>query len=161
MRYAAIAVDYGGTITCPDAPVDPELRQRRVDPRAATALHILHSCGHRLVLVSNNRPDQDRGRALQLAGLQDVFATLVLSQELGVGKPHPAFYRAALDACDVPAEQVLWVGNNVVNDVLGPLAHNVGAAVLIGRPPKGAVLPERVTALDHVAGLPRLLAVSH
>ncbi|MGI5292735.1 HAD family hydrolase [Nonomuraea polychroma] len=153
MRYSAVAVDYGGTISEPD--VDPRLGQKPVAADAVDALVALHDLRLRLVLVSNNEPHEDRLLALRQAGVDQLFADLVLSQT-GIGKPHPAFYRRAITACGVPAAQVLWVGNNLRNDVVGPLRHGVGAAALVGRPRPGEVLPRGALVIGHVGELPDL-----
>lgn len=157
MRFSTLAIGYGGTISDPHASAHPLIAQRPVDPRAATTLRELHMEGLRLLLASNARADQDRALALRLAGIEGLFTALVLSHQIGVGKPHAAFYHAVLIACRVPAGQVLWVGSNITNDVIGPLQHGFGAAVLISRPYAATTPPPNLLAMSHIADLPNLL----
>jgi putative hydrolase of the HAD superfamily len=52
-----------------------------------------------------------------LAGLVDVAA---FSSEMGVRKPHPRIYRHVLDGLGVEASRALFVGDRVLEDVVGP-----------------------------------------
>ncbi|MGV9386156.1 HAD family hydrolase [Nonomuraea sp. NPDC003707] len=157
MRPQAVVTDYGDTLTDPHADPDPRRGQRPVAPDAVIALRALHDLELRLVLASNNRQDQPRRLALREAGVEDLFAAVVLSDEIGIGKPHAEFYRRVITACDVPAGQALWVGNNLDHDVRGPLKMGFGRAVLIGAPPPGTVLPPHSLSIEHIAELPGLI----
>jgi putative hydrolase of the HAD superfamily len=53
--------------------------------------------------AENTRPLLDR------LGLSDLVDALVLSCEVGVAKPAPAIFRAALERLDVSAEDALFV----------------------------------------------------
>src|SRR5690606_2858685 len=114
----------------PGDPPDPKLGQRPVTPAAAKALRELHELGFRLVLASNTLPGQSRWAALKQAGVEDLFAAVVESQGIGVAKPDPEFYRFLVAACGVPADAWM-VGDNLSNDVVGPLRYGFGGAVLI------------------------------
>jgi phospholysine phosphohistidine inorganic pyrophosphate phosphatase len=74
-----------------------------------------------------------------------------------LGKPDPSFYAAAVEALDVPPEDVVMVGDDVVTDVGG--AQAAGLAGVLVRTGKyspadldGDVSPDAV--LDSVADLP-------
>lgn len=62
-----------------------------------------------------------------LAGLQD---SLVISSEVGHRKPHPAFYRVVCESAGLIPSQVLFVGDDLENDVLGPGRAGLRAALL-------------------------------
>jgi phospholysine phosphohistidine inorganic pyrophosphate phosphatase len=75
-----------------------------------------------------------------------------------VGKPDPAFYRAAVDALQVPADRVVMIGDDIRTDIEG--AQRAGLAGVLVRTGKyspadltGGVSPDAV--LDSVADLPR------
>jgi HAD superfamily hydrolase (TIGR01458 family) len=75
-----------------------------------------------------------------------------------VGKPDPAFYRAAVEALKVPANGVVMVGDDIHTDVEG--AQRAGLTGVLVRTGKyspsdlsGGVRPDAV--LDSVADLPR------
>lgn len=88
-----------------------------VDPDADAVLADLGR-DHRLALVTNGAPDVQREK---LAGttLAVHFAAIVISAELGVGKPDPAIFRAALNAIGVPGTEAVMVGDSLERDVAG------------------------------------------
>ena len=81
------------------------------------ALARLRAAGIRLGIVSNS--DGRVEQALEAAGLRDYFDVVVDSALVGVEKPDPAIFRAALDALGVAAGEALYVGDLYEVDVLG------------------------------------------
>jgi HAD superfamily hydrolase (TIGR01458 family) len=74
-----------------------------------------------------------------------------------VGKPDPAFYRAAVDALDLPADQVVMIGDDIHTDIEG--AQRAGLTGMLVRTGKfsasdleGEVRPHAV--LDSLSDLP-------
>jgi putative hydrolase of the HAD superfamily len=61
---------------------------------------------------------------LLLHGIAELVDEAVFSSELGIRKPHPGIYRHVLDALGVEPSRALFVGDRVVEDVVGP--SNVG-----------------------------------
>lgn len=60
---------------------------------------------------------QDR---LERTGLTDYFKVLIISEEVGVAKPHPDIFNHALTMMDNPSPaQVLMVGDNLHSDIIG------------------------------------------
>jgi FMN phosphatase YigB (HAD superfamily) len=63
----------------------------------------------------------------------DYFNFIIVSAIVGVTKPHPRIFEMAIEEAGVPPSQILYVGDNPVDDVEG--ANRVGIdAVLINRP---------------------------
>jgi putative hydrolase of the HAD superfamily len=63
----------------------------------------------------------------------DYFNFIIVSAIVGVTKPHPRIFEMAIEEAGVPPGQILYVGDNPVDDVEG--ANRVGIdAVLINRP---------------------------
>lgn len=57
---------------------------------------------------------------LQRTGFMDYFDLLVVSEEVGHAKPHPAIFDYALEkAGNPPRERVMMVGDNPDSDILG------------------------------------------
>jgi FMN phosphatase YigB (HAD superfamily) len=75
--------------------------------------------------------DAERGirRALRMHGLEPYIGALVVSSEAGYRKPHPSLYLAAADRLGAPPESCLYVGDRVLEDVLGPKAVGMKAAL--------------------------------
>ena len=64
---------------------------------------------------------------LERTGFRDHFDLLVISEQVGQAKPHPAIFDYALEKMGNPArERVLMVGDNPASDILGGI--NAGMA---------------------------------
>ena len=94
------------------------------------ALDELAGRGLTLGLVSNFEPWLDEVLALQ--GIADRFAAVAISGTLGVAKPDPRIFKAALDEAGADPAATLHVGDQPVNDVAGALAAGI-TPVLIDR----------------------------
>ena len=82
-----------------------------------------------------------------IAGLPDLEAlrdSLVISSEVGRRKPHELFYKAACADLGVAASQVLFVGDDIENDLEGPQRAGL-KALLINRGPQGMGLRALLT----------------
>ena len=94
------------------------------------ALDELARRGITLGLVSNFEPWLDEVLALQ--GITDRFAAVAISGTLGVAKPDPRIFKAALDEAGADPAATVHVGDQPVNDVAGALAAGI-IPVLIDR----------------------------
>jgi putative hydrolase of the HAD superfamily len=106
----------------------------------------------RLALITNGAPRVQRDK-LAGSGLAAYFDPVVVSGDLGIGKPDPIIYRHALELAGVSAADALMVGNSLPNDVAG--AQTVGIrAIWINRNaeplPPGIEPYQTVTGLDDV-----------
>ncbi|AIJ09310.1 5'-nucleotidase YjjG [Edwardsiella anguillarum ET080813] len=73
----------------------------------------------RMGIITNGFTAMQNER-LQRTGLSDAFATLVVSEEVGVAKPDVAIFEHAFALMDnPPREQILMVGDNPHSDILG------------------------------------------
>ena len=95
---------------------------------AAEALDRLRAAGLRLGVVSNS--DGRVEEALVAAGLRDRFEVVLDSALVGVEKPDPAIFRAALDALGVAPAEALYVGDLYEVDVVGARAAGMEAVLL-------------------------------
>ena len=79
----------------------------------------------KLGIITNGFTKMQKTR-LSRTGLLDQFDILVISEEVGVGKPHPKIFEHAFDLMGQPLrEQVLMVGDNPDSDILGGLNAGV------------------------------------
>jgi putative hydrolase of the HAD superfamily len=63
----------------------------------------------------------------------DYFNFIIVSAIVGVTKPDPKIFEMAIEEAGVSPDQILYIGDNPVDDVQG--ANNVGIdALLINRP---------------------------
>jgi FMN phosphatase YigB (HAD superfamily) len=93
---------------------------------------------HRLAIVSNFDYAPTVRGILGDSGVIDLFATVVVSDEVGWRKPNPVIFEEALRRLDVDPARALFVGDRPDIDVAGAQALAIDA-VWINRP--GAPLP--------------------
>jgi HAD superfamily hydrolase (TIGR01509 family) len=113
---------------------------------------------YRLAVISNS--DGGIQEAISSAGIADCFECIIDSAHVGVEKPDPAIFRAALQAMHVQPSESVYVGDVYAIDVLG--ARSVGMrAILID--PFGVCHHEdcpRIATLSQLPGLLRLFSES-
>jgi len=112
------------------------------------------------VVTNNVRHEQvEKLRFLGLDGLVDV---LVTSEDVGVAKPHPAIFQAALEQLACTPDQVVMVGDSWENDIVG--ASQVGIrSVWLNRyaePHRDATLAHQIAGLAPLEEIARLLLPS-
>ena len=127
-----------------------------VFPPAHAALLASLRTRHRLGLVSNF---DDTGAAYEILlrhGIGPYLDTVIVSEALGLRKPHPALVRAGVRGLGLDAREVVMVGDTWTEDVVGARAAGVDA-VWIDAHGRGA--PDGEPAPRHVVrALPELAA---
>jgi putative hydrolase of the HAD superfamily len=108
-----------------------------VAERSAESLQRLRAAGLRLGVVSNS--DGRVEQALEAAGLRNYFDVVIDSALVGLEKPDPRIFHAALDALGVAPGEALYVGDLYEVDVIGARAAGM-EAVLLGDPER---VPDR------------------
>ena len=93
---------------------------------ASELLAELQADGRQLALITNGLKEVQR-RRLAGSGLAGFFQAVIVSDEIGLVKPDPAFFRFTLEQLSPrPAEEVLVIGDNPHSDIQG--GHNAGLA---------------------------------
>jgi len=73
----------------------------------------------KLGIITNGFAALQQAR-LERTGLKDYFDVLIISEQVGVAKPHPRIFDHALDLMENPdPKRVLMVGDNPHTDILG------------------------------------------
>jgi putative hydrolase of the HAD superfamily len=96
----------------------------------APALAALQTAGLRLAVVSNW--DISLVPVLERLGVADRFEAVVHSAGVGASKPDPKLFEAALEQLGLPADAVLHVGDDAVNDIQGAARAGI-RAILVDR----------------------------
>jgi HAD superfamily hydrolase (TIGR01549 family) len=78
----------------------------------------------RIVVVSNNLLNEQRAK-IRHCGLEPLVDVLVVSEEVGISKPHPAIFTEALARAGCTAEAAVMVGDSWANDVEGARAAGI------------------------------------
>ncbi|MFA5951875.1 MAG: HAD family hydrolase [Hyphomicrobium sp.] len=118
---------------------------------AQSTLMALKTRGYQLAICSNLiEPHAPAAlRALPIA-----WDAAVWSFEIAATKPSPAFYAAVADRLQLPPQQILFVGDHIVNDVTAP--RKAGMQALYLRRGYASCVPGR--EISSLTDLPKLLA---
>jgi putative hydrolase of the HAD superfamily len=130
---------------------DEQLQRARFVEYAAELLADLRAAGVRTALLTNG-PSWMQRHKVRALGLDEQLDAIAISGELGVAKPDPAAFAAALELIDCQADEAVMVGDHLDWDVRGALDAGLAGAVWVAgdddrEPPPGAV---RVTRLSEV-----------
>ena len=107
-----------------DAHMGELRRHLRFHPHHAGVLARLR--GRVRLAVCSNFSHSDTARAvLADAGLLTHFDAVVISMDVGIRKPRPEIFRAALESLDAAPEETLHVGDNLEADVAGAAALGI------------------------------------
>lgn len=157
---------------CEDRDLAAELSERFVWERSVRqvrfpdvlpVLAALRADGMRLILLTNGDRDLQRRKAVG-SGLLPLFDHVLISGELGVGKPEAAIFRRALDLAGARPEEAVMVGDSLERDVAGALGTGLSAVWLRRggtwselEPGPAPELPASARVLPDLTGLPALL----
>src|SRR2546430_11368891 len=101
-------------------------RSQLVDPEAEAVVRDL-ARDHRLALVTNGAPDVQREK-LSHTSLAAWFAVSIISGEIGIGKPDPRIFEAALTELGVAPQTAVMVGDSPTRVAAG--SHAAGLRVI-------------------------------
>lgn len=104
---------------------------RSLDPGASATLKALREAGFALGVVSNS--DGTLLEELDRWALREYFDVIVDSTIAGFHKPTGEIFELALSQLGLPAEACWYVGDDLVNDVIGGLAAGFETVVLYDR----------------------------
>ena len=130
------------------------LHRRRLNVVYEDALPMLERLRprYRLALLTNGAPDLQREK-LAGAGLAHWFDEVLVSGDIGFGKPNPRVYETMLTRLDVAPDEALMIGNSLHSDIAGAQAAGI-RAVWVNR--EASVGDEAVSPDIEVPDLDRL-----
>lgn len=85
-------------------------------------------------------------------GLRDC-AVRVVSSEIGFRKPSSDFYQSVCDQLGLPPEQILMVGDDLTNDIIGATSCGLKAAWVNRRREDSMCLPPNAMEIHHLTDL--------
>lgn len=91
---------------------------------------------------------------LKNSGINNHFSTVTTSEEIGVKKPNPLIFTAALKKANANASSSIMIGDTFEADILG--AENVGMETMYYNYRKEP-LPQKYTIVDHLLDIKRHL----
>jgi 2-haloacid dehalogenase len=99
-------------------------RQAQLMDGALAVLEALRAT-HRFAIITNGLSDVQRPR-LASSPLAPMIEHLLISEELGVAKPDPAFFDIAIERLGRPSRaEVLIVGDSLSSDIAGGVASGI------------------------------------
>ena len=110
---------------------------------------------YRLAIISNS--DGNIASLFVRLGLADLFETVTDSGQVGVQKPHPDIFRAALKSLNVTADESLYVGDVYSIDYLGAKSAGMQAIVF---DPYGTYVDMHIPRITRLEDLESFLAQS-
>lgn len=104
-------------------------------------LPTLEKLTHRYLICALTNGNADVRRV----GLGHLFDATFLAREVGVAKPHPAFFKTVCQYVQAEPTQIVHVGDDAICDIAGAAAVGM-RTIWINRPPQqqwsGTVLPD-------------------
>jgi putative hydrolase of the HAD superfamily len=92
---------------------------RKLRPDAVPTLAALAERGYRLGVISNTSSLTQVFFSLEEYGIASYFESVILSSTVGLRKPHPGIFKAALDAMGLEPQETAYVGDTLSRDVVG------------------------------------------
>ena len=92
-------------------------RKNKLYPYAFEVLDYLKD-KYNLHIITNGF-DKTQHIKLEHANLSPYFNQIITSEKLGVKKPNPAIFAHALDVAEATKEESIYIGDNLVVDILG------------------------------------------
>lgn len=89
-------------------------------------------------LLTNGFADQQRGKLARFPALHERSQAVVISEEVGVMKPHPQIFAHAAEQASTKPEEILYVGDSLHSDVEGGQAAGWQVAWFRGDDGNGA-----------------------
>jgi 2-haloacid dehalogenase len=104
--------------------LDRLAEQKDLVPDALSVLNHFSNQGFTLAIITNGLQEVQY-RRLRATGIDHFFESIIISDEIGIAKPHVDFFHHTLSSLKHPPEdQVLVIGDNPHSDILG--GHNAG-----------------------------------
>lgn len=122
---------------------DAYQRSRQAVPGALALLEELR--GRAAVAVVSNNVQAEQEEKLRHLGMRHLINALVVSEAVGVAKPDPAIFAAALRHLGCAAEDAVMLGDSWAADVLGARAAGI-RAIWLNR--HGLPCPDPTLALE-------------
>ena len=136
---------------CGDHPVDPE---------AVDAVRAQHAAGRITVLASNTcRPPEYRRATLAAAGLDCMRVVCSSDVEVAAAKPFDRFYQRVIEVAGVPASEIVFVGDRLDKDAIGPCNAGMRAILVDSRRPPTAAPEHLVDGTFVISQLAQLTEV--
>lgn len=117
----AVCFDLGDTLIAEETIIRDSIGQAVTADVTRGALEVvkkIRETGYKLAIIAN-ADSVDARNVINATGLKDLFDAIIISEEMGIEKPHREIFEAALTKLEVRAENAVMVGNRVNSDIVG------------------------------------------
>jgi putative hydrolase of the HAD superfamily len=94
---------------------------------------------------------------LEQLGILEFFSVRVYSCEFDFRKPDPRIFKVAAERIGEAFENILFVGDQVRNDVKAAATIGMQAVLLVNSTSAAKTIPEGIWKIDRLAELPSLI----
>lgn len=109
---------------------------------------------HRLAILTNGLQKVQRGR-LACSTIRNHISEIIISEEIGVAKPAPAFFDAAFARSgNPPKREVLMIGDNWISDMQGASQYGMDTCWYN---PRRLARPDKLEITSEIASLRELI----
>ena len=84
-----------------------------------------------LVLATNGITSVQRGR-VKSTDTAKFFKAIIISEEVGVAKPDPAFFQIAAERCgNPPKDKIMMIGDSMTSDIPGAMNFGIDSCLIV------------------------------
>lgn len=134
MTHGCVLFDWGDTLMVDFDLPGPMASWPRVEAvlGAVDTLEALRAQGWLICLATNaaDSNETDIRAALARVGIDSLIDRIYCSRAVGYPKPHPAFFQHISADTGFPPSEMVMVGDNLANDVLGAVRAGLRAVLL-------------------------------
>jgi putative hydrolase of the HAD superfamily len=158
-RRLIIFIDSGDTIVDESTEIMKNgiVQTAKAIEGAVETLVSLADKGFRICLVADGNL-RSFTNVFRILGIEDIFEAKIVSESVGVQKPHKRMFRTAMKAMNLTDDdrnRIVMIGNNLKRDIAG--ANRMGiTSILLSYSPRYVMQPETEEEIpDYVVALPR------
>lgn len=116
-------------------------------PQAITGLKRLKKKGMKMAIISNGYSKFQR-EVIKSLQIETFFDEIVISEEVGVKKPHPYIFEHTLSRLGVSADETIYVGDHFKNDIVAAVGVGIYTIWKQPRPAFTTIGEEHVSNLS-------------
>jgi len=141
-----------------------------LNPEAQSLVHHLNDVGVPVVIITDTSRSGSAWRSFLEGAGGMRLADVIASTDVGACKPDPRIFAEATRRANVPASEILHVGDSWKRDVEGARAGGMGAALYRGlwerywdpanQREKPPVVDPSIPCLDHLSAVPNLFGLT-
>ncbi len=163
-RFKALLSFYKGSDATDEEAIEASaiyrkkyVESERAIPGTIELLHRLRSLGIKIAVITNNAVEEQM-RKICKCGFEGLIDVLVISEEVGISKPHPEIFQITLERLGCEAHETIMIGDSIEYDVEGAMGLDIRAIWVNNFKHKNPD-PERIVEIESFEPLEDILAI--